>query len=80
MIAKGFFSIGALLAIALLVLVILQVRNHQEVSRIWRSLEAVPTENRFTQDMVARLPAPVQRYFLYAIAPGTPLADVSYRP
>ncbi|WP_375511638.1 hypothetical protein [uncultured Nostoc sp.] len=36
-----------------------------------RSLEAVPTENRFTEDMVAELPTPVQRYFLHSIAPGT---------
>ncbi|MFH7029684.1 MAG: DUF6920 family protein [Heteroscytonema crispum UTEX LB 1556] len=75
MIAKIFLSIGGLLSIAFIVLVIIQVKNDQEVSRIWRSLEGVPTENRFTEDMVAELPAPVQRYFLHAIAPLTPLAD-----
>lgn len=75
MIAKILLSVAALLAIALLVLVILRVRNEKEVSRIWQSLEGVPAENRFTEDMVAGLPAPVQRYFLHAIAPGTPLAN-----
>lgn len=74
MFAKVVFSIGGLLAIALLVLVILQVRSEKEVSKIWQSLEAIPAENRFTEDAIAQLPAPVQRYFLHAIAPGTPIA------
>jgi hypothetical protein len=58
MIAKILLSVGELLAIALLVLVILRVKNDQEVSKIWRSLEGVPAENHFTKDMVAELPAP----------------------
>lgn len=75
MIAKILLSVGELLVIALLVLVILRVKNDQEVSKIWRSLEGVPAENHFTKDMVAELPAPVQRYFLHSIAPSTPLAS-----
>lgn len=75
MIAKIFLIIGVLLAIAFIVLVIIQVRNEQEVERIWRSLKSSPAENRFTKDMVAELPAPVQRYFLHSIALGTPLAS-----
>jgi hypothetical protein len=75
MMAKILLGISALLSIAFLVLLIMQVRNEQEVSRIWQTLESAPTENRFTQDMVAELPAPVQRYFLHAIALGTPLAS-----
>lgn len=74
MIAKILLSLGALLAIALITLSIIQVKNEREVSQIWRSLEAVPTETRFNKDMVAELPAPVQRYFFHAIAPQTPLA------
>lgn len=35
----------------------------------------MPAENHFTKDMVAELPAPVQRYFLHTIAPSTPLAS-----
>ncbi|WP_193195519.1 DUF6920 family protein [Nostoc sp. MG11] len=75
MIAKIFLSIGALLVIAFIVLVIIRVKNEQEVNQIWRSLESSPAEHRFTKDMVAELPAPVQRYFLHSIAPGTPLAS-----
>lgn len=74
MIAKILLSIGALLAIALITLAIIQVKNQREVSQIWRSLEAVPIETRFNKDMVAELPAPVQRYFFHAIALQTPLA------
>jgi hypothetical protein len=70
-----FLDIGALLAIALLILIIFQIRNEQEVSKVWRTLEAVSTGDRFTKDMVAELPAPVQRYFLHSIALLTPLAS-----
>ncbi|MHC5745920.1 MAG: DUF6920 family protein [Nostoc sp.] len=75
MFTKVFLTIAALVAIAFIILVIIGVKNEQEVNRIWRSLEGLPTENRFTKDMVAGLPAPVQRYFLHSIAPGTPLAS-----
>lgn len=75
MFVKIFFSIAILLAIAFITLVIIQVKNDQEVSKIWQELETVPAENRFTQDMVAGLPTPVQRYFVHAIAPETPLAS-----
>lgn len=74
MMTKIFLSIGALLAISFIALVIVQVKNEKEVGQIWRSLEGVPTENHFTEDIVAELPAPVQRYFLHSIALGTPLA------
>lgn len=67
MIAKIFFGIIALLVITFITLVIIGVRNDQEVNQIWRTLEIAPVENRFSQDMVAGLPAPVQRYFLHAI-------------
>ncbi|GAB1541803.1 hypothetical protein NUACC21_44760 [Scytonema sp. NUACC21] len=75
MIAKIFFGIIALLVITFITLVIIGVRNDREVNQIWRTLETAPAENRFSQDMVAGLPAPVQRYFLHAIAPGTPQAS-----
>jgi hypothetical protein len=60
--------------IALLVLMILRFRNQQEVRQIWQNLAAQPTGAIFTPDFIADLPEPVQRYFLHAIAPGTPLA------
>lgn len=69
-----FLSVGGLLAIAFIAFIIIRVKADQEVEKIWRSLEVVPAANRFTQDMVAELPTSVQRYFLHAIAPGTPVA------
>jgi hypothetical protein len=74
MFAKVFFSIGLLLAIALLVLVISRVKNEQEINRIWRSLSTAPAQTRFTEEMIVELPPPVRRYFLHAIAPDTPVA------
>ncbi|WP_445633154.1 hypothetical protein NSTC745_04780 [Nostoc sp. DSM 114161] len=75
MFTKIFLTIGVLLAIAFIALVIIKIKNEQEVDRIWRSLEVTPTSDRFTEDMVAGLPLPVQRYFLHSIALGTPLAS-----
>lgn len=75
MFSKILLAIGALVAIAFIALVIIKIKNEQEVERIWRSLEVTPTGDRFTEDMVADLPLPVRRYFLHSIAPGTPLAS-----
>lgn len=71
-----FLLVGsALLAIALLVLMLLQTNANTKVNLIIQSLQAnSPTETIFTQAQVADLPEPVQRYFRHAIAPGTPLA------
>jgi hypothetical protein len=74
MLKIAILSIGIVLA-ALIVLAIMRIKADQEVRRIWQTLESVPAENRFTEEMVAELPAPVQRYFLYTIAPGTLLAS-----
>ncbi|BAZ69527.1 hypothetical protein NIES4106_43000 [Fischerella sp. NIES-4106] len=75
MLTKILLSIAALVAIAFLILVVVRIKNDNEVSIIWQKLADLPTENVFTEDMVAGLPTPVQRYFLHAIAPGTPLAS-----
>ncbi|MBW4565240.1 MAG: hypothetical protein KME32_29980 [Mojavia pulchra JT2-VF2] len=72
---KILLYIGALLAIAIITLGIIRVGDEKEVDRIWRSLESVPAEKYFTEDMVAGLPTPVKRYFYHAIIPGTPLAS-----
>lgn len=67
------FGIGG--AIALSVLVVAQARSNADVARIWKTLQAQsPSAERFSKDMIAHLPEPVQRYFLHAIAPGTPMA------
>jgi hypothetical protein len=67
--------LGVGLAIALIMLIVAQAKNNAEVTRIWKSLETPTSASEpFTQEMIAELPEPVQRYFLHAIAPGTPLA------
>jgi hypothetical protein len=63
-----------LVILAFLSLVILQIGNNHNIRQIEQILRSEPTQQRFTEEMVADLPAPVQRYFLHAIAPGTPLA------
>lgn len=75
MLTKILLSIAVLLAIAFLILVVIRIKNDNEVSKIWQELADLPTEYVFTEDMVASLPSPVQRYFLHAITPGTPLAS-----
>lgn len=67
-------SLLAILSIGILAAIAIRIKADREVEQIWRSLPAISGENRFTVDMVADLPAPVQRYFLHAIAPGTRLA------
>lgn len=67
-------SMSALLATACLSLLILQIRNHQNLTQIQQMLRSEPMQQRFTKDLIAELPAPVQRYFLHAIAPGNPIA------
>jgi hypothetical protein len=67
--------VGIGLAIALTILIILQAKNNAEVTRIWETLQTPSIDPEpFSQNMIAELPEPVQRYFLHAIAPGTPLA------
>jgi hypothetical protein len=76
MMAKTFLAVGILLAIALLLLAIRQVRANTEVQQIIQSLHpGKTTDSVFNKEMVADLPEPAQRYFLHAIAPGTPLAN-----
>ncbi len=72
MLKTVFLSIGALVAIAFIVLASLQQRR-QQLNHAWRQLETQP-ESESTPDAIATLPAPVQRYFLHAITPGTALA------
>lgn len=70
---KIWFGI-VLLAIALLALIALQVRN-RATCELWQSLITSPATEKFTLQMVADLPEPIRRYFLHAIQLGTPLAS-----
>lgn len=46
-----------------------------EINQIWQNLENHATlKPTFNPDLINNLPEPVQRYFLNAITPGTPLA------
>lgn len=79
MLANILLGILILLAIALLILVVLQLKTRQNVQQMWRlcQTQATSTQQCFTEEMVAELPTAVQRYFLHAIAPGTTLATVN---
>jgi hypothetical protein len=81
---KIWFGIIALLTIAILILVVLRVRNDRSareigqyllVQRLMPTLATSPRTEKFTPELVADLPEPVQRYFLHAIQPDTPLAS-----
>ncbi len=53
---------------------LVQALDDQHVNRIWQALEYTGGPEVFTEEMIAGLPHPVQRYLRHAIAPGTPLA------
>ncbi len=61
MIVKVFLGIVILSAIALLILFWMQIKTNQQISQVWHTLESAPAHQRFDADMVAALPAPVQR-------------------
>jgi hypothetical protein len=53
---------------------LVQALDDRHVNRIWQSLKRTGGPEVFTEELLAGLPAPVQRYLRHAIAPGTPLA------
>lgn len=69
-------QIAIVIAIAVLsILLLIRLRYDRLVKEIWRTLKIPSTGLVFTEDMTADLDEPVRRYFLHAIAPGTPLAS-----
>ncbi|MGL4881728.1 MAG: DUF6544 family protein, partial [Waterburya sp.] len=72
---KIFLLIIASLITLLVILMVVHLKYDRLIRQIWLSLQSEPTQTIFTQDMVENLDEPVQRYFLHAIAPGTPLAS-----
>lgn len=72
---KIWLGIIALVAIAVLILMVLRVSSDRAARELWEALETPPATEKFTTEMIADLPEPVQRYFLHAIQPGTPLAS-----
>jgi hypothetical protein len=66
--------LAGLLAAALAVLALWRAADRRADARTWAMLAALPQPGaRFDPAMVADLPDPARRYFLYTIAPGTPL-------
>jgi hypothetical protein len=64
----------ALLAAALVVLALWRAADRRADARAWAALAALPQPpGSFDPSMVAGLPDPARRYFLYTIAPGTPI-------
>lgn len=71
---KNLLAIVAIIMAILAIFLLIRVRYDRLVKQIWRSLKIDYTNSVFTKDMVIDLDEPVQRYFLHAIAQGTPLA------
>jgi hypothetical protein len=64
----------ALLAAALAALALWRAADRRADARAWAALARLPAEPAvFDPAVVADLPDPARRYFLYTIAPGTPL-------
>lgn len=70
-------GVAIFLALVLVSVGVLRLRHRWTVTQVEQSLQSQPTPPQFTEAMIAGLPAPVQRYFLHAIALGTPLVTVA---
>lgn len=71
---KIIYLILALFAVALVALLGLRLLDWRAEQEEWARLKGFQPDNPLPYDpeMVAELPEPVQRYFNFAIAPGTP--------
>jgi hypothetical protein len=68
------FLLAGLLAAALAALALWRLADRRTDARTWAALAALPQPTgTFDPAMVADLPDPARRYFLYTIAPGTAL-------
>ncbi len=68
-------AIGGSAIAIFLILLLIRLRYDRLIEEIWRSLKVQSTGNVFNADTIADLDEPVQRYFLHAIEPKTPLAS-----
>lgn len=66
--------IGAAFAL-LAALATMRLFEQRDFASYWRALDASALDQTFSEDLVADLPEPAQRYFRRAIKPGTPLAS-----
>ena len=73
------YAAAGMLMVSLLGLQALKYSDSQEVKSVWQSLSDYSelTPQFFKAEMVADLPDPARRYFLFTIEPGTPLHTVA---
>jgi len=73
------YAIAGLVAVLLLGLQALKYSDSQQAKNTWQSLAdfAESSPPSFRTEMVNDLPDPAKRYFLFSIAPGTPLHPVA---
>lgn len=76
---RSVFLIVGLLVLGLAALAIWRAMDERAAQRMAARLLSLrePAPRQFSEDMIADLPLPVQRYFRFAIAPGTPLARIA---
>lgn len=76
---KFILAIIVLIVVVSTILVIMRQVDHREDASVWAGLSAQQQGSplRFEASMVAGLPAPAQRFFLFAIKTGTPLYTVA---
>src|SRR5215212_1856896 len=75
---KGFaISVASVSAACLLGAWAVRARDGRDARKAWTALAAkgMCDPVRFSPEMVAGLPDPARRYFMYAIAPGTSLTS-----
>lgn len=72
---KTEYAIAGLILITLLIFWLLWLMEERQLKQIGQSLTAQPSQEVFSDAMVANLPTPAQRYLRHAIQPGTPLAS-----
>lgn len=76
---RSAFILLGLLTLGLVALAVWRAMDERAAQRMVSRLLALrePAPRQFSEEMIADLPSPVQRYFRFAIAPGTPLARVA---
>jgi hypothetical protein len=76
---KLLIGISVTLAVCVLALALLVVSDRRADRAEWNRLAALQPSDpaRFAAEMVANLPEPARRYFMFTIQPGTPLLPVA---
>lgn len=75
MLTELLLIVGAIVAIVFIALLITHAQENAKIAQAWKALQTESSSERFSQETIADQPEPVQRYFLHAIAPRTPIAS-----